>query len=278
MRQIEGQLAGITVGDGVSVAIMGVINLDPSSFYLGFSHEKPKQALAAVEKMIEEGVDIIDVGGVSTAPGSPPVSIELESKRVSGLVKAIAERWDVPISIDTQRAQVAEQTLRLGARIVNDVSGLKADSDMAKTIQDAGASSILMSFNHQPGDSGTIRAVLSSLRVSLERAYSVGIPRNRIAIDPGIGFGKPAKCDLAILHNLNQLRSLHHPILVGPSRKSFIGNVLGYPSPAARLAGTLAVVTVASMLGAHIIRAHDVRPTRDCIKMVEAIQSTKEGE
>jgi dihydropteroate synthase len=227
--------------------------------------------------MVEEGADIVDIGGVSTAPGAVPISAKTELKRVAPLIKAIGQHWDVPVSIDTQSSLVASAALRYGATIVNDVSGLKSDSTMAATISDSGASCIVMAHNHQPGDCATIPEIQGALEQSLKIASSAGIPKDQIVIDPGVGFGKPTYSDLLILQNLKELRELGHPILVGVSRKAFIGHILGYPLPSQRLAGTLAAATFAVMNGAHIIRAHDVRESKDCIAMMEAITKTKDG-
>jgi dihydropteroate synthase len=257
---------------------MGIINRDPNSFFRGSYYHTQKRAISAAEKMHVEHVDIIDVGGASTAPGTPPVSPDVECERVTGLIKELASRWDTPISIDTQRSSVASESTRYGARIVNDVSGLKSDPQLARTISDAGASAVLMACARQPGDCHSIPMVCDALRESMSIASSAGISVKEIVVDPGIGFGKPAACDLGILRNLHELRILHRPILVSPSRKAFIGRVLGYPSPELRLAGTLAAVTFALLQGVNVIRTHDVRETRDCIGIVNAIQSNRECE
>ncbi|MFX1474342.1 MAG: dihydropteroate synthase, partial [Promethearchaeota archaeon] len=210
-------------------------------------------------------------------PGATPISVKLEQRRIVPLVKEISKNWDIPVSIDTQSSLVASAALQNGATIVNDVSGLKSDSAMAAAISESGASCIVMACNHQPGDCTTITEVQGALEHSLNIASSADIPKEQIVVDPGIGFGKPTYSDLLILQNLKDLRGLGHPILVGVSRKAFIGYVLGYPLPSQRLAGTLAAVSVAVMNGAHIIRAHDVRESKDCIAMIEAITKAKDG-
>lgn len=273
MTFIRAQLGNLTVGDSISVAIMGVINRDPQSFFRGSYFRTQKHALDATEQMIEDGAKIIDVGGVSTAPGTVPVSAEMEEKRVGSLIKRIASSWDIPISIDTQRSVVVRKALSFGASIVNDVSGLKSDPVMAEEIRDAGASCILMACKQQPGDCRTMKHINEALLQSLQLASIAEIPLEHIVVDPGIGFGKPAECDLVILRDLQMLRELGRPTLVGVSRKTFIGRILEYSSPYTRLPGTLAAVTIAALNGAHIIRAHDVRETSDCIKLVKAIQS-----
>lgn len=272
------RLGSVTVGDDHPVAVMGVINRDPNSFFRGSFYRSRQRALQAVERMLVDGASIIDIGGASTAPGAPLVSPSVEARRVSLLIREISRRWDIPISIDTQRSGVAHKALRYGATIVNDVSGLKADPAMAQVIRDTGASCILMACDQQPGDCLNMKAICHALTESLQIAINAEIPVDQIVIDPGIGFGKPPSCDLAILHNLPSLRSLRRPILVGVSRKSFIGRILGYPSPDQRLAGTLAAVSYAVLQGAHVIRAHDVRETKDCIRIIEAIHSTSRCE
>jgi dihydropteroate synthase len=257
---------------------MGIINRDPNSFFRESYYHTQRLAIAAAEQMQTEHVDVMDVGGASTAPGAPPVSADVECKRVTGLIKELVLRWDTPISIDTQRSRVASEALRYGACIVNDVSGLKSDPQLAKTIGNAGASVVLMACTHQPGDCHDISTICDALRASMRIASSAGIPAEQIVVDPGIGFGKPVSSDLGILRHLRKLRVLRRPILVSPSRKAFIGRVLGYPSPDSRLAGTLAAVTFAILQGANVIRSHDVRETRDCIGIVNAIQSNRECE
>lgn len=278
MGAYQARLNTVTVGDHEPVAIMGVINLDPHSFYQGSYYRSLKKTVSAVTMMIEDGVDIIDIGGVSTAPGSQPISIEEEKKRVLEPIKQIVKDWDVSVSIDTQDAQVAQAALTMGASIVNDVSGLKSDPNMAKIIQDAGASCVLMASDKQPGDRHKIPQIISALQQSLEIAQAANISRKQIVVDPGLGFGKPFECDLGIIRHLRKLRMLKRPILLGVSRKNFIGKVLDYPSPQNRLYGTLAAVVISILEGAHVIRAHDIRATSDCIKMVSSFQNNHECE
>ena len=273
MSSSQARLGSVSVGDNKPVAIMGIINLDPHSFYQNSYYASSKEVLSAVERMVDENVDMLDIGGVSTAPGSPIPPIEIEKKRVIGIIQSITKNWDVPVSIDTYRASVAQVALKKGATIVNDVSGLKFDPNMAKIIQDAGASCVLMATKNRPGDRTTSTQVISALRRSLHIAQTAGIPSNLIVVDPGLGFGKPFQNDLELIRDLRKIRILKRPILLGVSRKSFIGKVLGYPSPQERLFGTLAAVTIAILEGAHVIRAHDIRATSDCAKMVTAFSS-----
>jgi dihydropteroate synthase len=278
MNPLNARLGNVYIGDKCPVAVMGVINLDPHSFYPLSYYPSRRRAVSAAEKMIEENVDILDIGGVSTAPGSSSISVEEEIRRIKGVIKAITRNWDIPVSIDTQRAQVAKIALANGATIINDVSGLKFDATMASTIQDAGASCVIMASEFKPGDQNTVSNIISSLRTSLRIAQRHGISKDLLAIDPGLGFGKPIKCDLNIIRNLKALRVLNQPIILGVSRKNFIGQVLGYSSPNDRLYGSLAVSTIAILEGVHTLRTHDIRAIKDSIKMVTAIQSSHECE
>lgn len=278
MAPVQARLGNVHVGDNYPVAVMGVINLDPQSFYPSSYSSSPKQAILAASKMIEEGVDIVDIGGASTAPGASHISVSEEIHRIQPVITQISKNWDTPISIDTQHAPVAQLALSKGASIVNDVSGLKTDSSMAATIQDTGASCIVMACESQPGDRTTISDIISALQESLAIAQNKGIPSDQIVIDPGIGFGKPVSCDLEIIRNLKAFRVLNKPILLGISRKNVIGQILGYKSPKDRLYGSLGASTVALLNGAHVLRTHDVRPSKDCIRIVTELQSLHECE
>lgn len=278
MPDIRSRLGNVIVGDNYPVAVMGVINLDPQSFYQKSYYPSVQEAMLAAERMIEEGVDIIDIGGISTAPGTSSVSLKEETKRVQSVVKRISQNWNIPVSIDTQRSQVAKIALSKGATIVNDVSGLKYDSSMVTIIKEAGASCVIMAAGSMPGDQKTIPEIISALQTSLRIAETNEISKDLIVVDPGLGFGKPVECDLQIIRNLKAFRILNKPILLGVSRKNFIGQVLGYESVANRLYGTLASATVSILEGIHILRTHDIRANKDCIKMVAALQSSHECE
>jgi dihydropteroate synthase len=278
MVPLQARLGNIHVGDNFPVAVMGIINLDPQSFFPASYVSSPKQAVSVASKMIEDGVDIIDIGGASTAPGTSPVSVSDELNRIKPVVTQITHNWDTPVSIDTQHAPVADFAISKGASIVNDVSGLRADSSMVTIIKETEASCIIMTYGSKPGDQRKIPDIISNLQESLSIAFANGISQNQLVIDPGIGFGKPVDCDLEIIQNLKAFRVLNQPILLGISRKNVIGQILGYNSPADRLYGSLGATTVALLNGAHILRTHDVRASKDCIKMVAAIQSPHECE
>lgn len=270
--KIKGKIANISVGDDSRVAIVGVINVSPESFYKGSIVKSEKDLEKKTIKMIEEKVDIIDVGAMSTAPGVPQISPLEERERMVFAIRVLREIVNVPISVDTFRANVAEAALEEGATIINDVSGLKADKKMARTISEYNASTIVMAAEKKPGDVGTLLKIRNSLRKSLQIAADAGIPEESIVVDPGIGFGKRVSEDLYILRNLGRLRFLCRPILVGVSRKSFIGKILNLENPEERLIGSLAATAIAVYNGAHLIRTHDVKETLQAVKIAEAIR------
>lgn len=263
------------------VAVMGILNLTPDSFYDGGRYRTEKEILKRVEQMIEEGADIIDIGGESTRPGSDRVSVEEELRRTIPYLRKIRDLFDIPLSIDTYKAKVAKEAIEAGAEMVNDISGLRFDPEMAEVISSKNASVVLMHIKGTPKNmqdnpfyESLMDEIISYLRKSLEIALKAGIDFDRIVIDPGIGFGKTVEHNLFILKNLEELRILRRPILIGVSRKSFIGKVLNL-SVEERLFGSLAATSVAVMNGARIVRCHDVRETRQVIDLVDAILKSK---
>jgi dihydropteroate synthase len=267
------KLGEVRVGGGNPVAIVGAINVGPESFYGGSVVRGKAEAVKRASAMLEEGARIIDVGAMSTAPGAKPISTSLEMRRLIPVVKALAKELDAPISVDTQRAAVAEAALAAGAKIVNDVSGLKADPKMARVISSFGCSTVLMAANERPGDAKSIGEIINALRGSLRICELSGIDERKVVVDPGIGFGKGAEWDLHILANLGKLRILGRPICVAVSRKSFIGSVLGLPDPADRLWGSLAAAAIAVLEGADVVRTHDPKETSHAVRIAEAIRS-----
>jgi len=256
---------------------MGIVNVTPDSFSDGGSFADAERAVAHALAMAKAGADIIDIGGESTRPGAAPVSAEEEICRVVPVIERLGR---LTISVDTTKAVVAERALTAGARIVNDISALRFDARMADVVRDAGAGVVLM---HMQGTPQTMQAephytdVVAEVRDFLaERiafAVSRGIKKSQIAIDLGIGFGKTVEHNLALLAHLETFASLGCPVLVGASRKSFIGKVLApIRSEQERLAGSVAVAVWAVMHGARIVRVHDVAETVDAVRMVEAIQ------
>ncbi|MFQ5858713.1 MAG: dihydropteroate synthase [Anaerolineae bacterium] len=271
---------------GSKTYIMGVINTTPDSFSGDGLGTDAKAAVRLARQFIDAGADILDIGGESTRPGAEPISAQVEMKRVLPAVQAIAEQTHIPISIDTYKAEVAAAALDAGAHIVNDVWGLRLDPDLAPLIAERGVPVIIMHNRSRPKDTvqeqrlggryvGTeyqnlMGDILRELRESIELGVEAGIDLAQIIVDPGLGFGKTVEQNLTITDELDQLRSLGRPILVGPSRKSFIGYTLNAP-PGERLLGTATAVAVAIARGADIVRVHDVSAMADVARMTDAI-------
>ncbi len=264
--------------------VMGVINCTPDSFY-GGSIALGDAALRRAERMVARGVDIVDVGGESTRPGSQSIDAAEEMRRVVPVVRLLNRRLRVPISIDTTKSVVARAAIDAGATIVNDTSGFSADERLGSVLAAAGVPVTLI-LMHTRGPSQRMYAqaeygdvvgeVIAELRAAVGRATQAGIPLDSIVVDPGIGFAKRAEHSLVILHNLAAFRSLGRPLLVGVSRKSFIGAVLDLPAEE-RLDGTAAAVAAAVLQGAHILRVHDVGAMRRAADMAAAIRCEGRG-
>jgi dihydropteroate synthase len=280
------QIKGRTLPIGERTLIMGVLNVTPDSFSDRGQFVSVDAALAHAEQMISEGADIIDVGGESTRPGGEPVSVQDEIARVVPVIEALARRSDVPISVDTTKSEVARVALDAGAAIVNDISALRFDFYVADAAARANAGLVLM---HSRGTPATMHRLLPvadimhevthSLRASINMAERRGVKRESIVIDPGIGFGKSQEQNLELLAKLDQLIAAFpdYPMLIGTSRKSFIGRILadesGTPAPVEdRLYGTLATITTAILHGAHIVRVHDVKATAETIRVTHSIR------
>ncbi|OGW77153.1 MAG: dihydropteroate synthase [Omnitrophica bacterium RIFCSPHIGHO2_02_FULL_46_20] len=258
--------------------IMGVLNVTPDSFYdKGRFFDKEKAVGHAID-MAREGADIIDVGGESTRPGAEDVDVERELGRVIPVVRAISERISVSISIDTRKAKVAEEALKAGACIVNDVSALNYDPGMAAVIAKYGAICVLTHMKGSPKDmqvnpayGDVVKEIISTLEESIKKAKSSGITADKIIIDPGIGFGKTLEHNIEILKRLDEFKRLGYPICVGTSRKSFIGKMLNSDDSGDRLAGTLATCAIAVMKGAKILRVHDVKETVQAARVADSV-------
>jgi len=273
LKVIEGLMGWIKVGDLEPVRLMGVINLSQESFYKG-SVVSPNEALAAARRLQEEGAEIIDLGAVSTAPGSPPITEERERERLFPSLKEIADNLDVVISADTQRAKIAEEALACGAACINDVSGLH-DPDMASKVAEYDGSLIIMASDQRPGDLPALSQIIPHLGERVREATRAGVDLDKISIDPGIGKWMPERTaaqDLAILDGFDRLRIIGRPVMAALSRKSFIGESLKIPDPGERLAGSLAATAVAVYQGAHIVRTHDISASREAIAMATAIR------
>ncbi|HEX9697912.1 MAG TPA: dihydropteroate synthase [Acidobacteriota bacterium] len=267
---------------GLEPLIMGVVNCTDDSFY-GGSRAMGEAAIERAHEMVEEGAALIDVGGESTRPGGEPVAAEVEIERVVPVIERLAAELDVPISIDTSKARVAEAALRAGATVVNDIQGLAADAELAGVVADAGAAVILMHMRGSPGTmydqsryQDLVADIVRELRQALGRARRAGIDAELTLVDPGIGFAKRPQQNFTLLRHLSALRSLGRPLVVGPSRKSFVGALLDLP-PEQRLEGTAAAVAAAILAGAHIVRVHDVGPMKRVAAVAAAIRTEGAG-
>ena len=256
--------------------VMGIVNATPDSFSDGGAYDPLEQAL----KLAEEGADILDIGGESTRPGAPRVSAADERARTEPVIRELAKRVSVPLSIDTTKSEVARAALDAGAQIVNDVSGLARDPALGRAAR--GAALCLMHMRGTPADmleravyADLHGEVLGELGQALQRARDAGIADEQVALDPGLGFAKTGAQNLLLLRRLRELTQLGRPLLVGASRKSFIGKATG-KTPPERLHGSLAAAAVCALQGAAIVRVHDVAATRDALSVVDAIR-TSEG-
>lgn len=262
----------------VKTKIMGILNVTPDSFYDGGKYLDVKKAVEhAIE--ISKYADIIDVGGESSRPGAEQVPAEVELKRVIPVIKEISKRIDVKISIDTTKSIVAEEAINAGASIINDISGLRFDEKMADVAAKYNVNVVLMHMKGTPKTmqlnpyyDNVIEEILSFLKERIDFAVSKGIKREKIIIDPGIGFGKRVEDNLNIIKNLSKFKILNCPILIGTSRKSFIGALTNTP-PEERLEGTIASNVIAIMNGADIVRVHDAKEMYKAIKIVDAVKN-----
>jgi len=264
---------------GERVLLMAVLNVTPDSFSDGGRFSDPDRAVAEALKMIEEGADILDIGGESSRPGAQAISVDEELERVVPIVAELAGRVPVPISVDTRKAEVARLCLDLGASIINDISALRHDPEMAEVVRQYGAGLILMHMQGEPATmqlnpsyTDVIDDVYDFLRSRIEAAIAWGIDRERIAVDPGIGFGKRLEDNLALLDQLASLTGLGRPIVIGPSRKGFLGALLDRPV-LEREWGTAAAVAAVVLNGAHVVRVHAVAQMRDVVRVSQAIRA-----
>ena len=280
-------VAGVSVGDGLDVAVVGALNVSPESFYSGSVAMDADRLLEAAGAMARAGAAWIDVGAMSTAPYlEARIPERQEADRLGWAVALLAAALDVPVSADTSRGLPARAALEAGARVINDVAGLRADPALAALVAEAGAGLVLMASPAPglppaaPGE--PIEAVHASLDRSLALARAAGVPDHRILVDPGIGFFREASIawpewDCRVLADLPALHALGRPLYVGVSRKSFIGALAGVDDPAERLPGTLAATAAAVLGGAHVIRAHDVAETMQAVRVAQAIQRVRQA-
>ena len=259
--------------------LMGVLNVTPDSFSDGGLHFDIGKAFEHAFKLVEDGADIIDIGGESTRPGSEAVPLDEELRRTIPVIESLAKRLTVPISIDTCKAKVALRAVDAGASIVNDISGLRFDPLMAKAVASRGVPVIVMHIKGTPRDmqanpvyEALIPEIMDYLRTSISLAVEAGIREDMIIVDPGIGFGKSFDHNLQILGDLNEFTALEKPIAIGVSRKAFIGKILGGAPASERLEGTAAAVAISIMNGANIVRVHDVKEMSKVARVADAIK------
>lgn len=257
--------------------IMGILNVTPDSFYDGGRYFSVNNAVKHAEELVKEGADIIDVGGESTKPGAKPVSLGIELERVIPVIKKISGTINVPISIDTQKPDVARAALENGASIVNDVSAMRFDPAMAEVVKKFNAPVVIMHMKGEPGDmqrnpqyEDVVNEIKDFFRERIDWAKKKGIREENLIIDPGIGFGKTLEHNLEILRRLGEFREFKIPILIGPSRKSFIGKILDKKEDC-RGWGTAGAVAAAVINGADMIRVHDVSEMKDVVDVVDRI-------
>jgi len=257
---------------------MGILNVTPDSFSDGGMYIEKERAIEHAREMVAQGADIIDVGGESTRPGAQPVPLEEEVNRVMPVIEALSRELDVPISVDTYKAAVAEMALERGAVMINDISGLRFSPHMIDVVARYKPWVVVMHMKGTPRDmqkAPSYEDVIGEIEGFFEERLgyleSHGISREKVILDPGIGFGKRVEDNLAILKNIDKFLHFGCPIMVGPSRKSFIGNVLNLPVEE-RLEGTLAAVSIAVFQGAQIVRVHDVQPARRAVDLAWAIR------
>ena len=263
---------------GSRTHIMGILNVTPDSFSDGGLYNDTAKAVLRAREMAAAGADIIDIGGESTRPGAEPLSEEEELRRIIPIIEHLVAELTVPISVDTYKATVAKKALEAGASIVNDISGLRFSPDMAKTVADYGAAVVIMHIKGTPRDmqqnplyDDVVADVMSYLEEGIAIAVKAGVDREKILIDPGMGFGKTLDHNLTLLNRLDEFRSLGRPIVLGTSRKKFIGTILGIPVPEQRVDGTAPTLALGIERGASLVRVHDVARMAQVVRMTDAV-------
>jgi dihydropteroate synthase len=270
---------------GKKTYIMGILNITPDSFSDGGKFFSTYDAVNHALRMQNEGADIIDIGGQSTRPGAKEVSIEEERNRVIPVLEKLSRKIKIPISIDTYKSEIVKEAIKLGAKMVNDVTALRGDKNLARIVAHYNIPICLMHMKGEPKNmqenpsyEDVVKEISAFLKERTDYAISCGIKKDKIIIDPGIGFGKRTgkgiEDNCEILHFLSEFKSLGFPIMVGASRKTFIGNVCGKETQLPvtdRLEGSLAAATIATFNGADIVRVHDVKETRRCIDLVDCV-------
>ncbi|MGD9677824.1 MAG: dihydropteroate synthase [Vulcanibacillus sp.] len=269
---------GIPLIIGKKTLIMGILNITPDSFSDGGKYNSIAEAISHAVRMVNEGADIIDIGGESTRPGHKPISIEEELKRVIPVVVELSKMISVPISVDTYKAEVAKRAIDAGAHMINDVWGLKKDKKMARTIAELGVPVILMHNREEPKYQSLIDDIIADLRESINIALEAGVDEKKIIIDPGIGFAKSYEENLIVMNRLEDIVTLGYPVLLGTSRKSLIGNTLKLPTNE-RIEGTIATFCYGITKGCKIIRVHDIKEMKKACNMIDKMNylENKEG-
>ncbi|MCM8541058.1 MAG: dihydropteroate synthase [Lentisphaeraceae bacterium] len=278
MRHYSFKTAHSTIEIKNKTLIMAVLNVTPDSFSDGGSYADVKCAVKNAMQMVEQGADIIDIGGESTRPGAKKVSQETELKRVIPVIKSIRELSKIPISIDTTKSEVARQAIAAGADIINDISAFKMDPEMKNVALETGAGAMLMHMRGTPQTmqenlhyDDLIGEIKDYFKETIEELLSLAISKNALMIDPGIGFSKNAEQNLEIINKLDQFLDFEVPILLGTSRKSFIGKVLGLEHPAERIWGTAASIAIGISKGAAVVRVHDIKEMKQVSMLTDAI-------
>ncbi len=267
---------------GERTLVMGVLNVTPDSFSDGGLYLEPERAVERALEIERAGADLLDIGGESTRPGSEGISAEEELARVLPVLDRLRGRLKIPISIDTQKATVAEMAVEAGAELVNDVTALRTDPDLAEVVRRHRLPLILMhmrgvprTMQKRPFARNVLRDVGSGLRAAVARARKAGIEKSQILLDPGIGFGKSFEQNCELLMRLQELARLGYPLVVGTSRKSFLGHALGGAPPEERLWGTAATVTASILAGAHVVRVHDVAEMAQVARVADALLASQ---
>ena len=261
---------------------MGILNITPDSFSDGGKYIKTEEALKRALNIINEGADIIDIGAESSRPGAAPVSEEEELDRIILVLDLLKGNIDIPISIDTYKSKVAEESIKRGATIINDIYGFKKDKNMARVVADTGVYCVLMHMRRNPNNmhenpkyKNVLVEVINELEESIEIALNAGVKKEKIILDPGIGFAKDFNHNLELLKKIEEFKKLGYPLLLGVSRKTFIGEILG-TEPSDRLEGSLAVASYIASNTPAILRVHDVKETSKTLKVINAINGFRE--
>jgi len=263
---------------GEKTVVCGILNITPDSFFDGGLYNNKRKAIERARQLVHEGAEMLDIGGASSRPGADPVAADEERKRIMPVLEALVDEVDILISVDTYRSQIAKEALEIGVDIINDITSLGEDPDMAYVVAESGAGMVLMHMQGSPSTmqknpkyDDVIAEISSFLQEAFNTATASGIDKDKIAIDPGIGFGKRPEHNLEIIRRLSELRDLGQPIFIGVSRKSIIGDVLNLPLDE-RIEGTAALVACSIMNGANIVRVHDVKYMSRVARMADAIR------